>query len=237
MTVAKTSEKMSSGFEGEGYTEKYFASYQNDLKRQAQYKKELSRIESFVSSGQILDVGCGLGGFLDCFDSTRWKKYGVDVSEIAIEEARKKGIHVNNFENAYDYPDSFFDVIIFRGSIQLIPDPFAVLLKCRSLLKPNGLIVFLATPNSNSPYYKRFGTLPILTPHLNYLIPSDLMLTNILKNLGFNVARIHFPYIDGPYARPLLDHVFYLLSFFGLKKKFAFWKSVMEVYAFKRTEN
>jgi 2-polyprenyl-3-methyl-5-hydroxy-6-metoxy-1,4-benzoquinol methylase len=211
----------------------YFAPYIDNPERQKMYEMERTRVEAFKEGGRILDVGCGLGKFLAQFDPQKWDRYGVDVSDIAIQSARMLGIKVNDVDRSYDYPDEYFDVIVLRGSLQLIPTPFIILKKCIQLLSPGGYLIFLSTPNSNSPYYWRFKTLPILSPHLNFLIPSDLMMTNALKNMGLTISRTHYPYIDGPYASPLRDHLFFLLSFVGFKRKFPFWKSVMEIYAQK----
>jgi hypothetical protein len=104
---------------------------------------------------------------------------------------------------------------------------------CVNLLAVGGYLVFLATPNSNSAYYRRFKTLPFLTPHANFLIPSDIMLKNALHNFGLEVVNIRYPYLGGPYANPLKDHFHYLFSFLGIKRKFPFWKSSIEVYARK----
>lgn len=215
------------------YDESYFAVYRDDPKRVEMYKAERQRIERFKTGGRILDVGCGIGRFLAQFPPGKWDRYGTDISELAIREARAAGIKVNDYADAYDYPDNFFDVIVFRGSLQLIPTPFEVIKTCIRLLAPNGYLVFLATPNSNSPYYRRFKTLPFLTPHANFLIPSDIMMRNALQNFGLQVVEIRYPYLDGPYAQPVRDHLSYLLSFFGVKRKFAFWRSSMEIYARK----
>jgi len=215
------------------FDENYFTMYREDPKRVAMYEQEIARIEKFKSSGRVLDVGCGIGVFLEKFSAQKWDRYGVDVSDVAIKEARARGIKVREFHEAYDYPDSFFDVIIFRGSLQLIPAPFSVIRKCIDLLAPGGYLIFLATPNSNSIYYRRFRALPFLTPHLNYLIPSDVMMENALSNFGLETVLIHYPYLGSPYAKPVRDHLYFALSFLGLKKKFAFWKSSMEIYARK----
>ena len=215
------------------YDKNYFSVYREDPKRVEMYRSERDRIETFKKNGKILDVGCGIGGFLSQFDMNKWDRYGADVSDLAVGEARQSGIKVKDFSNAYDYPDEFFDVIVFRGSLQLIPTPFYVLETCIRLLAPGGYVVFLSTPNSNSPYYRRFKTLPVLTPHGNFLIPSDIMMKDVLQNFGLEVSKISYPYIGGPYANPLRDHFSYFLSFFGINLKFPFWRSSMEIYAYK----
>jgi SAM-dependent methyltransferase len=215
------------------YDDTYFSVYRDDPNRLVMYRAERRRVEQLVPSGRILDVGCGLGGFLAMFPSDRWERYGVDVAEIAIREARARGIHINDFDRAYDYPEGFFDVVILRGSLQLIPTPFAVLQICIRLLAAGGVLALLSTPNSNSPYYRRFGTLPFLTPQANFLVPSDTMMRNALQNFGMDIIEIRYPYMDTPYARPFRDHLYYALSFLGVNRKFAFWRSTMEVYARK----
>jgi SAM-dependent methyltransferase len=215
------------------YNEDYFRVYRSDSKREEMYISEMNHIESFKNGGRILDIGCGIGGFLSKFSIERWERYGVDVSDLAIKAARSQGINVNDFDKAYDYSPEYFDVIVFRGSIQLIPDPFFVINKSIELLKSGGIIVFLSTPNSNSPYYRRFKTLPFLTPHANFLIPSDLMMRDLLQNYGLEILDIRFPYWGGPYARPIRDYFYYFLSLFGIRKKFPFKKSSMEIYAKK----
>lgn len=216
------------------YDDSYFSHYRGDSDRGLMYERERASIEQLKpSGGRILDVGCGLGLFLEKFSPQKWQRYGVEISELAALEARQRGITVKDFGSAYDYPAEYFDVIVFRGTLQLLPTPFSIIKDCVTLLAPGGLMVFLATPNSNSPYYQRFKTLPFLTPHANFLIPSDIMMRNALQNFGLEVLSIRYPYLHTPYAKPLRDHLFFLLSFFGLRRKFAFWRSMMEIYSRK----
>ena len=209
----------------------YFSVYGNDPKRAAMYSMERDRIVRLKQSGRILDIGCGVGAFLKGFSDDDWHKYGVDVSEHAVEIARSTGIKIQMGEAAYDYEDGFFDVIVMRGSLQHLPDPFQTIARCKVLLKSDGLLVFLSTPNTNSPYFRRFRTLPILTETLNILQPSDTMMVNALQNMGFKVLSVHYPYRETPYASVIKDHVLFLLSYLGIRRNFAFWKSTMEIYA------
>jgi SAM-dependent methyltransferase len=215
------------------FNEQYFRVYGNDPRRQQMYRVECRMIESLVPSGRILDVGCGIGAFLDEFSSTRWEKYGVDVSDFAIAAARAKGIRVNDLDNSYNYPEGFFDVVVFRGSLQHLPCPFKIIQDCIRLMVPGGIMAFLATPNTNSPYFRRFKTLPFLTLGVSILQPSDIMMRHALQNFGLDIVDIRYPYLDTPYARPLQDHLSYLLSFLGVRRNFPFWRSSMEIYARK----
>lgn len=216
------------------YDAAYFRSYIHDPQRDAAYLAERDRVVGLKpEGGSILDVGCGLGLFLSTFDDSCWKKFGVDISEVAIQETRKRGITVNDYDRAYDYPPESFDVVVFRGTIQHLDTPFEVIKKCVALLKPGGHMMFLSTPNANSIYYKLFGTLPFINPKYNFYIPSDTTLPNVLTNFGLRVTRIHYPYWGTSYARPLRDHFFFLLRCLGVQVKFPFWGNMIEVYAVK----
>jgi cyclopropane fatty-acyl-phospholipid synthase-like methyltransferase len=212
------------------YESEYFKERFNgvDLKREKSYLQEYERITQFVTGGKVLDIGCGMGNFLEIFDKS-FDKYGLEISEFAKKEAQKKGIKIID----YDFKKEFFDIIIFRGVFQHLDTPLYDLQRASELLKKNGLMIFLATPNSNSPYYKCFNTLPMLDSTRNFVIPSDTMLTQILKNFNFKIEKIVYPYIDSPYAQPFKDHGKFILNLFGFKYKFAFWKNMMEIYARK----
>lgn len=216
------------------FNDTYFLVYGNDKKRYLTYLDEYSDIRRLAPVGKILDVGCGTGDFLSVF-SDEYDKYGVDISDYAIEKSRERNIKVNDFDKAYEYPDEYFDIVVLRGSLQLLPNPFKTLEICTKLLKTGGFMAFLSTPNSNSPYYRRFKTLPaICSPKTKkFLIPSDIMLKNILEHYGFSVTEVKFPYLEGHYSNFIRDHFFYLLGFFGIRKNFAFWRSMMNVYAQK----
>ena len=122
---------------------------------------------------------------------------------------------------------------MFRGTIQLIPNPFETIIRCIDLLKPGGILVLLATPNSRSPYYYLFKTLPFISEKTTFLLPSDLMMRNLFVNYGLRVATIKYPYFETPYARPARDFLMFILGIFGIRKKFPFPRSSMEIVAIK----
>jgi hypothetical protein len=56
---------------------------------------------------------------------------------------------------------------------------------------------------------------------------------NILKNLGLKDIEVVKPYWGTPYANPVMDLVKFVLRLFGVKTKFAWPGSMMEIYARK----
>lgn len=226
---------MSSNF-SDLYTEEYFADgqYGGDPERSTSYRQEYGRLSEFMAAeGRVLDVGCGTGDFLSLFDSGSWERYGVEVSDYAAARAEEKGVRITG----YDLPKEHLDLVVLRGTLQHLDEPFAALRACYDMLKPGGWMTFLATPNSGSIYYRLFSELPALDPPRNFLIPSDIMLTNTLENMGMEEIKFHYPYLGSPYSKVLRDHTYFLLRFFGVRRRFAFWKNMMECYARKPNLN
>lgn len=204
----------------------------NDKKRIQSFKDEKNFIVQHVSlSGAICDVGCSTGEFLSTI-SWVGPKYGMEVNADAIEMSKASGIEFRkNILTEIDY----FDTVVFRGTIQHIPNPFEYIIKSYSALKKGGHIVFLATPNANSLVNKIFNTLPALDPKLNFYIPLDINLCKILENCGFEIKEINYPYLISPYSNFITDHVKLFLYFlFNKKPDFAFWRNMMNIVAVKK---
>lgn len=215
------------------YQREYFDQYYvRDTKRETMYLQERDRIlEYFPHGGVILDIGCGVGGFLQTFDD-RWEKYGVEPSEFAAEKAKKKGVTIIQSASVGNFDQ--FDVVVLRGSLQHIAFPMESLVQAHRVLKSGGLLVILATPDTDSLVYKLWGNLPALDAPRNWVLFGNKMLTNILTRLGFDDIKVLHPYLDTPYANPLPDFCKFFVSLFFGWRKFAFPGNMMEVYAVKR---
>ena len=210
------------------YEQSYFAGRVGDPKRERMYRQEFDRVleKTGLDGGSVLDVGCGLGDFLDLFPDERWKKYGVEVSQHAIEACQAKGI-------SFDLPDQAgaFDLVILRGSLQHLDRPVDTLFRCHDWLRVDGWLCILATPNAGGIVYRLFQDLPALNDPLNFVVFSDKALRNCLRNIGFQDMSFEYPYADTAYASVLNDHLLFALRFLRIKKRFAFWRNMMECYA------
>jgi len=210
------------------FSKQYFENrFLNDEKRVKSFQQEIQFVNKFKTSGKILDIGCATGEMLLSFN-WQGEMYGMEISDYAKSIAEANGI---SFKKDIFNCTNYFDVIVFRGTIQHIDTPFYYIKKCFNALKDDGILVFLATPNTNSVYFKLWNTLPFLDiPTTNYLIPNDKWFINSLHNLGFKKVEIDYPYLSSPYCNFLKDHVMFLLKFLGFKNfKFAFWKNSMNI--------
>ena len=99
--------------------------------------------------GKFLDVGCGLGYFIDGVrKNSAWEVYGVEFSESAVEYARRElGLDVRQGDlSGAGFPENFFDYVQIRNVLEHVTDPNGLLRECRRILKPGGRL-HLFVPN------------------------------------------------------------------------------------------
>lgn len=210
------------------YPDEYFRDREkNDIKRLISFKQEREFIQKYADfNGSVFDVGCSTGEFLEAID-WKGKKYGSEISDLAILKAEKTGI---SFKTELCGFNNELDAVVFRGTIQHLPDPFVQIKDAYNALKPGGYLFFLATPNAASAVYKISGTLPFLVPELNFYIPSAKTLINACENFGFAFKEIEKPYIHSPYKNLFADHLKFMLLMLGVKGlKFSFWGNMINV--------
>jgi len=120
-------------------------------------------VEKYAKKGSILDLGCGSGSTGNELDPTTYQDYtGVDISDVAIEKAKKKTEENSRGDrNGYFQSDLFsyvpttrYDVILFRDSIYYVPlrNVIPMLSRYSNHLKENG--VFIVRMWSESGKYK-----------------------------------------------------------------------------------
>lgn len=206
----------------------------NDSKRMESFLLEKQLINKWVQSGVMCDVGCGTGEFHEIL---KWEGsiFGMEISDTAKLAAQHRGV---NFSKNISTEVDFFDLIVFRGVIQHLPDPFGYLASSYKSLKPGGFIVFLMTPNADSISYKLFGHLPLLDSNRNFWTPPSSTLSANLTNLGFKIKHIGKPYWGSPYRSILSDHFKFVLCVLRLRSKGgAFWGNAIELVAQKPNPN
>lgn len=107
--------------------------------------------------GRLLEVGCGGGAMLELMARLGWDAEGVDFDEKAVDVARSRGLRVRAGSlEQQGYPDNHFDAVTTSHLIEHVPDPRALLLEVRRILKPGGKLV-IVTPNVRSWGHALFG--------------------------------------------------------------------------------
>lgn len=151
------------------------------LKEKAFYESRLAPIYYEIPmKSKILDVGCNDGTFIKALkDRRECDVYGIDISETALAEAKKKDLNVQiaDVENL-PFPDGTFDVVTCMEVLSHLFDPVKAVKEMRRVLKKNGILLG-SCPHKNLERYawddKRL--------HRRYMDENDLQ--KLLSN-GFD---------------------------------------------------
>jgi methionine biosynthesis protein MetW len=103
-----------------------------------------------VRGRKALDVGCGDGARYGArVRESGVEIHGVDISEVAVEAARARGVdaRVASLGEPLPFADASFDVVICLEVLEHLVDPAAVVHEINRVLKPGGLAL-LSVPNT-----------------------------------------------------------------------------------------
>ncbi|MCL6524173.1 MAG: methyltransferase domain-containing protein [Thermoflavifilum sp.] len=177
-----------------------------DIKRLLFIRQALEQLPLY---SRVLDVGCGNGVISRYLGRLGFQVLGIDVSEKAIEQARKLNVwsHVQ-FEvmdaEKLSVEAHQFDAIICSEVLEHLHHPDILLKHLKKLLKDNGKLI-VTVPNGYGPR-ELFVTKPIL--HLRSRQgPAWRCIQSIKRFLGYQGTTVQSSAED-------LDHV----QFFTRKK-------------------
>ena len=157
--------------------------------KEIQVNKKIRLIQSFQRDGDILDVGCGTGYFINHSRSSGYKIAGVEINtqaRLLAEDLNQ--IHI--FRSLNEIQGSTYDVITLWHVLEHLPDPVDTLRKLYSLLTPGGTL-FIAVPNFKSKdaaTYKEFWAGYDVPRHLFHF--SQKSMTLLSAKSGFQIVQI-----------------------------------------------
>jgi 2-polyprenyl-3-methyl-5-hydroxy-6-metoxy-1,4-benzoquinol methylase len=150
------------------------------------YEELLDQLEPYRKTNNLIDVGCGIGYFLEVAKRRGWNAYGTEYTDRAVEICESKGISMKKGElNPENYPDGFFDIITSFEVIEHINNPREELSRFKKILRAGGAI-YITTPNFNSllRYVLKQSYSVITYPeHLSYYSPKTF--NKIFADNGF----------------------------------------------------
>lgn len=154
---------------------------------------------------RVLDAGCGDGANYGAWLAARCGSYtGVDISEAAVAEARKRGLNAKTVPDlaSLSFPDAHFDVVVSVEVLEHLIFPHQAAREILRVLKPGG--TFIATV-PNTAYWRRRldyallgrwhpgghpdgAVYPWRDPHLRFFTRKTLQ--RMLSEVGFQVVRV-----------------------------------------------
>jgi len=155
------------------------------------YNELLDKFEKYKQTKNLLDVGCGIGYFLEEAKKRGWNVYGTEYTDKAIEICESKGIKMFKGKlNPKDFEEIKFDILTSFEVIEHINNPIEELNNFNSLLRNQG-VVYVTTPNFNSLLrYKLKAAYNVICypEHLSYYTPQTL--TRVFIETGFKKEKI-----------------------------------------------
>tara|TARA_X000000950_G_C13742618_1_gene589210 strand:+ start:87 stop:905 length:819 start_codon:yes stop_codon:yes gene_type:complete len=155
------------------------------------YNELLDKFEKYRKKNKLLDVGCGIGYFLDEAQKRGWEVYGTEYTNDAIKICQEKNINVSKgILEPKNYELEKFDVITSFEVIEHINNPIDELTNFYKILRKGGL-VYVTTPNFNSllRYRLKSDYNVICYPeHLSYYNPNTL--NKVFTRVGFKTKKI-----------------------------------------------
>ena len=107
------------------------------------------------SGTRVLEIGCGDGNVLYNLRHQFDQLYGIEISPIRAAKSQHAAeqcglnlhIGVGNIEEELDFPDGFFDVILWADVIEHVVDVWAAMAAIRRLLSDDRGKLVTCTPN------------------------------------------------------------------------------------------
>lgn len=144
---------------------------------------------------KIVDLGCGLGEWLEVLGENGYSAFGVDSNDLTVQQAMHLNRQINiEFDDAFTFlhkqKECSFDVISSFHMIEHLDlfELFTLFDECKRVLKPEGLLI-LVTPNPQNIILSTY--LFHLDPTHRSPIPVEL-LKFYMEEWGFQVFETIF---------------------------------------------
>lgn len=156
----------------------------------------------YIDNGNVLDVGCGDGLLISLINKRKIKAIGIDFSERAIENAKKKGLYVKLGDATnIPYKDNSFSIVVATDVLEHIFNPEVAI---KEMIRVSNNKVIFVVPNFNS-FSARiqtlFGRIPQQNKknkgHIYWFNKNEII--NILNNNHNNISKyniVPIPYLN-----------------------------------------
>jgi len=121
--------------------------YRNYLEEQGALKKNFKRnlelISRFKRSGNLLEIGCAYGFFLELAQK-RYTVTGIDIGENACKYAQeqlKLNVICGDFMKT-EFQENYYDIVVSWATLEHLSDPHLYIAKISRLLKRGGIFAW-----------------------------------------------------------------------------------------------
>ncbi|MCX6641029.1 MAG: class I SAM-dependent methyltransferase [bacterium] len=168
---------------------------------------KIKRVSRGITTGALLDVGCGTGEFLCAMKASGWMVQGIELDREAARIASESGCQVRVGDPADQLEiDERFELITLWHSLEHLPRLQKTAARMAAVLKPGGRIA-IALPNPFSLEARIYGPFWVAWDaprHLYHFRRDDL--AALLEPLGLRWRRTYSLPLD-PFYHCLLSEM------------------------------
>lgn len=165
------------------------------INKQYGFKKVCQKIQLYMKERtkpvKLLDLGCGLGHFLDSAYDFGYLVHGVEFNKYAIDYIRNRYTYKIIPYEDFTKMDEKFDVITLFDVIEHLQDPFETLDRLYNSINNDGLLI-ISTMDSYSCTSRLLGLrledFRRIREHIYFFSRKNL--TILLEKLGFEVLEV-----------------------------------------------
>jgi len=177
--------------------------------RERSLKNKRKLVQSYTnaeSMPRLLDVGCGIGSFMDHMRQHGWAVEGVEPSEVARENAVKQyGLHVYPPDKFFDPSLGNFDIITMWHVLEHVHLLNEYMYRLKELLRAQGTL-FIAVPNYTSLDASKYGenwAAYDVPRHLYHFSPESMRL--LVEKHGLTLRTVKPMWFDSFYVSMLSE--------------------------------
>lgn len=136
----------------DGYKFRVYGDEQVRAQYEERYRSVMASARRYTSTiRRVVDVGCGIGNFLDWVRTEGLEGTGVDVEQDAIDSCRERGLDAVHLDELPDrVPAGSVDMVTLWDVIEHVHDPRGMVEDLVPYLRPGGIMAF-ETPDVSFP--------------------------------------------------------------------------------------
>ena len=168
-------------------------------------KRDLVRTQSGRNTGDILDLGCGTGAFLEVMMHAGWRARGLEPDEGARDIARARGVDVSGTDAFFSLPEDAFDVITLWHVLEHVHRLHEYVDHLSRIIRMDGILI-IAVPNHTSTDAVHYGAAWAaydVPRHLYHFSPRSMQV--LAAKHGFHVAETKPMWFDSYYVSMLSE--------------------------------